>query len=206
MEKLAALILFPKGGVAFRLSQRSFKLIVCSRRRSLSRNLCCLDLMEQLGGRKEMELKGLRFRGMCAGRRCSQQPRSSVLSSVLLFLLITPPPSSPPPSLPPPSPSDPPASTCRLIRRCRGLCRGSPPCRLCWARCPEPSTRPVCREASPCPVYPDCPVYPACLGACRSPGPPSCPRCPRPLGGSCRTAALSWTTSRPQVIPEEAPD
>lgn len=36
---------------------------------------------------------------MCTGRRCSQQPRSSLLSSVLLFLLISPPPSSPPHSL-----------------------------------------------------------------------------------------------------------
>lgn len=150
-----------------------------------------------------MELKGLRFRGMCAGRRCSQQPKSSLLSfsaalsphftSSILSSTLSPSSSSF-------------ESSRRLIRRCRGLCRGSPPCRPCWARCPEPSTRPVYREVSPCPVYLGCPVYPACPGACRSPGPPSCPRCPRPLGGSCRTAALCWTTSQLQVTPEEAHD
>lgn len=126
--------------------------------------------MEQLGGRKEVELKGLRLRGMCTGRRCSKQPKSSLLSSLLLFLLISPPPSSPPHSLPLP-PSGPPASTSIHL----------PSHQKMPGTLPRFPTVPAMLGSLPRGIHP--PSLPRGLTMPSLPGLPSMPRCvslPRP--------------------------
>lgn len=167
-----------------------------------------VNFTETLSG-GQVELKGLRFTGMWAGRRW----RLFHFNPAFIFSFYHP-------SVSPPSSHHSillffrtssihlAFLSARLPLRCRALFPGFPPCQPCSTPCPEESALPVYPEASPClvcplyPVSPACPevwTYPAFPGGRHCWGPSPCRLYLRLLGGCCRTAVLCWTIRHLEV-------